>query len=54
MRDFLFDKGYKGTYFLQNYVNDVKTIEDLAPSDKRILKHDFSVKNMEVAIRSSL
>lgn len=54
MRDFLFEKGYRGTYFLQNYVNDVKTIEDLAPTDKRILNQSFSTKNMEVEIRSSL
>ncbi len=54
MRDYLFKKGYRDTYFLQHYVNDAKTIEELQPSDKRILDHNFSTKNMEVAIRSSL
>lgn len=54
MRDYLHEKGYKGTYFLQHYVNDAKTIEKLESSDKRILNQAFSSKNMEVAIRSSL
>lgn len=54
MRDFLLKEGYRGTYFLQNYVNGVKTIENLEPTNKRILDHDYSTQNMEVVIRSTL
>lgn len=54
MRDFLIKKGYSGTFFLQHYVNETKTIEELKPSDRRVLDQNFSVKRMNVKIRSSL
>jgi pyruvate formate lyase activating enzyme len=54
MRDYLSEKGYRGTYYLQHYVNDTKTIESLKPSDKKMLDQNFSKQNLKVEIRSSL
>jgi len=54
MRDFLLKAGYRGTYYLQHFVNDAKTIMKLDASDKSILDQNFSTKNLDVELRTTL
>jgi pyruvate formate lyase activating enzyme len=54
MRDYLLKEGYRGTYFLQHFVNDAKTITELDVSDKSVLDQNFSTKNLDVELRTAL
>ena len=45
-------KGYMGTYFLQHFVDEGPTLEDLPPSDKMKVLKDYSQAGLEVVWRN--
>lgn len=54
MRAFLETKGYKGTYYLQHFTNNSKTIKALPDSDHKEYKDNFSSSEIQVLIRETI
>lgn len=49
---YLNKKGYKGTYFLQHFVDESPTLEELPPSDRRKVQKKYSQFDLEVVWRN--
>lgn len=48
---FLKTSGYQGNYYLQHFVGNTKTLEELPPSEKRKIEKDYSVPGIKVIWR---
>lgn len=52
MVSYLKFKGYTGTYYLQHFVDESPTLEDLSPSDKTKVQKEYSQSGFEVVWRN--
>lgn len=52
MSDYLHQKGYKGTYFLQNYVNDLPTLAPLPPSSRIKSVKEITRPDLQIVLRA--
>jgi pyruvate formate lyase activating enzyme len=52
MVDILEQKGYRGKFFLQHFVNDTPNLSSLDASDYRIVRNDYNTDNIEVVVRN--
>jgi len=51
MVDFLSDKGYKGKYYIQHFINDKPTIGNIGPSGHFSDLVQYSTKDIEIVVR---
>jgi pyruvate formate lyase activating enzyme len=52
MIDYLEDKGYKGIYYLQNFLNDTETLGKVGNPLKKIMQPDIAAHTIKVLIRN--
>lgn len=52
MAEWLEGKGYRGTYFLQNFLNDTPTLGKVGNSSEKIRKEAVQTKRLEVMVRN--
>ena len=52
MISFLEDSGYTGNYYIQNFVNDTKTLGNLSRSQRILTAEDFASSGIQVIFRA--
>lgn len=52
MIDYLFLKGYRGKYFIQQFINDTPTIGHMGFSSNKLKEEDFISSKLEVVLRN--
>jgi pyruvate formate lyase activating enzyme len=52
MVKFLKDHGYQGNYYLQHFVGEKRTLEQLPPSEARKIERDYSIPGIKVIWRN--
>lgn len=52
MVQFLQNKGYKGNYFIQHFVNDTETLQPLGVSTKTFTEDDFACSDIRIIFRN--